>query len=130
MTKLEELDIEYCFNEWGEEVRYKNTWIRNAQLSELNCLSHLSILRVWLSNLREIMIYECDMMEEIVSIEIEDQITICTSPLTSLHIEGVNRLTSCFCSTKSSIQQSIVSCFDQRQVSFPQLEYLSIRRAN
>lgn len=72
MTKLEELDIEYCFEEWGEEVRYKNTWIRNAQLSELNCLSHLSILRVCvlkltilsetlssqiLKNLREFFIY-------------------------------------------------------------------------
>uniref|UniRef100_A0A0A0K5R3 Uncharacterized protein n=1 Tax=Cucumis sativus TaxID=3659 RepID=A0A0A0K5R3_CUCSA len=299
MTKLEELDIQDCFKEWGEEVRYKNTWIPNAQLSELNCLSHLSILRVrvlkltilsealssqmlknlreffiyvgthepkfhpfksWssfdkyeknmsfnmksqivsvngtklsillegtkrlmilndskgfandifkaigngypllkcleihdnsetphlrgndftslkrlvldrmvmlesiiprhspinpfnklkfikigrceqlrnffplsvfkgLSNLRQIEIYECNMMEEIVSIEIEDHITIYTSPLTSLRIERVNKLTS-FCSTKSSIQQTIVPLFDERRVSFPELKYLSIGRAN
>ena len=288
MTKLEELDIQDCFKEWGEEVRYKNTWIPNAQLSELNCLSHLSILRVrvlkltilsealssqmlknlreffiyvgthepkfhpfksWssfdkyeknmsfnmksqivsvngtklsillegtkrlmilndskgfandifkaigngypllkcleihdnsetphlrgndftslkrlvldrmvmlesiiprhspinpfnklkfikigrceqlrnffplsvfkgLSNLRQIEIYECNMMEEIVSIEIEDHITIYTSPLTSLRIERVNKLTS-FCSTKSSIQQTIVPLFDERRVCGP-----------
>ncbi|KAE8652349.1 hypothetical protein Csa_021852 [Cucumis sativus] len=99
-----------------------------TRCKQLRNFFSLSIFK-GLSNLREIKISECDMMEEIVSIEIEDQITICTSPLTSLHICHMNKLAS-FCSTKSSIQQTIVPFFDERRVSFPQLEDLSIFRAN
>ncbi|XP_038901764.1 disease resistance protein At4g27190-like [Benincasa hispida] len=55
MTKLEELDIRDCFNEWGEELWYENTWIQNAQLSELNSLLHLSILRLHISKAKNIL---------------------------------------------------------------------------
>ena len=85
-----------------------------TRCKQLRNFFSLSIFK-GLSNLREIKISECDMMEEIVSIEIEDQITICTSPLTSLHICHMNKLAS-FCSTKSSIQQTIVPFFDERRV--------------
>ncbi|XP_038900863.1 uncharacterized protein LOC120087922 isoform X2 [Benincasa hispida] len=83
-----------------------------------------------LSNLQKIEVNYCNTMDEIVSVEIEDQNAIFESPLTTLHLEGLQKLTS-FC-TKPFIQQSpqtMIPFFDQR-VSFPKLKYLSITRGD
>ncbi|XP_038902150.1 disease resistance protein At4g27190-like [Benincasa hispida] len=79
-----------------------------------------------LSDLQEIEVINCGMMDEIIFMEIEDQPNICTTPLASLILENVDKLSS-FC-TKGLIQespQSILPFFDQ-QVLFPELNDLSI----
>ncbi|XP_038887230.1 probable disease resistance protein At5g63020 [Benincasa hispida] len=52
MTRLEDLSFSHSFDGWGEEVWYKQKLIRNAKLSELNCLTHLVHLE--LCNLKNV----------------------------------------------------------------------------
>ncbi|KAE8652346.1 probable disease resistance protein At5g63020 [Cucumis sativus] len=83
-----------------------------------------------LLDLQEIEVINCGKMEGIIFMEIGDQLNICSCPLTSLQLENVDKLTS-FC-TKDLIQessQSIIPFFDG-QVSFPELNDLSIVGGN
>ncbi|XP_022944435.1 probable disease resistance protein At4g27220 isoform X3 [Cucurbita moschata] len=94
---------------------------------EIRNLFSISVLKV-VSNLQEISVTDCGMMDEIISIETEEQSSICS--ITSLTLEKVDKLTS-FC-TKLFIQedpQNTIPCFDQR-VSFPELKHLSITKGN
>ncbi|KAG7011007.1 Disease resistance protein, partial [Cucurbita argyrosperma subsp. argyrosperma] len=94
---------------------------------EIRNLFSISVLKA-VSNLQEISVTDCGMMDEIISIETEEQSSICS--ITSLTLEKVDKFTS-FC-TKLFIQedpQSTIPCFDQR-VSFPELKHLSITKGN
>ncbi|XP_038902430.1 disease resistance protein SUMM2-like [Benincasa hispida] len=103
--------------------------IQIKSCKQLRNLFSFSIFK-GLSNLQMIKVTNCDMMDEIVSVETEDQNTISISPLISLHLVGLNKVTS-FC-TKPFIQQhsrTIIPFFDQ-QVSFPEMKNLSIHGGN
>ncbi|KAG7011006.1 putative disease resistance protein, partial [Cucurbita argyrosperma subsp. argyrosperma] len=106
--------------------KLKSISIRSC--GEIRNLFSISVLKA-LSDLQDISVTDCGMMDGIVSIETEEQSTIFTG-ITSLTLEKVDKLKS-FC-TKLFIQedpQSRIPCFDQR-VSFPELKHLSITRGN